>query len=118
MAEKTAFPQQGQRAPKSIEDVTVYETPEYRVFIAQMSSGPEGTPVELLTRYVIQHKTHGVIYGTANGLGVAIASALTAQAESLNAADIAESQKARGYRAGDLEPTQQKGAGVQFPKFH
>ena len=90
----------------------VYETPDYRVIPGKLSSGPEGTAPELLVRYVIQHKRHGVIYGTAGGLGQAIAAAVQAQIELANATAAAAEYEARNFNVKD-----DKEGGPVIPNF-
>lgn len=95
----------------------VYETPDYRVIIGQLS-GPAETPIELRTRYIIQHKKHGVIYGSREGFGHAVAVALVAQAELQNAARIAEEQKARNYESVNVPADDhQQTSGGAVPRF-
>jgi len=107
--------QQGRQT--TIEDATVYETPDYRVVISKLTNGPADMAKELLIKYVIVHKGHGVIYGTTNGLGVAIASALNAQAELINATRIAKEQKARNFEADGVRPASNNDGGPKFPRF-
>lgn len=73
-----------------------FQTPDYEAVIGTMS-GPEGTPAELRFRYVIRHKKQGVIYGTAGGLGQAIAACIQAQVELQNANAAAAEFAARNY---------------------
>lgn len=96
-------------------DPVVYQTPDYRVIIGKLSVGSADTPSELLVRYIIQHKKHGVIYNTAPGLGQAIGSALVAQAELQNGIRIAEEQKVRNYEAHTGQEQQQEPPKV--PRF-
>lgn len=81
----------------------VYETPDYRVVVGRLTGGPEGTAPELLVRYIIQHKRHGVIYGTAAGVGQAIAAAVQAQVELQNAAEGAKEFEARSFNGKDAK---------------
>lgn len=76
----------------------VYETPDYRVIVGRLSSGPEGTAQELLVRYIVQHKRHGVIYGSASGLGQAVAAAIQAQIEFQNAEAASKEFEARNFK--------------------
>ncbi len=101
--------------PPTLEESTVFETPDYRVVVAKMSKGPEDVPAELLLRYVIQHKKHGIIYGTGNGYGQAVVAALQAQAELVKANEIAAEQKARDFKVD--ESAGNVGPGINFPKL-
>ena len=82
----------------------LYETPDYRVVVGKLSSGPEGTAPELLVRYIIQHKRQGVVYGTAAGLGQAIAHCVQAQIELTNAIEAAKEYEARNFTVKKAEP--------------
>ena len=91
----------------------VYETPDYRVVLGKLSEGPQGTAPELLIRYLIQHKKHGIIYRSASGVGQAIGAAIQAQFESNRAYEIAKEQEARGFKLAD---DNESGAS-QIPRF-
>lgn len=82
----------------------LFETPDYRVVVGKLSSGPEGTAPELLVRYIIQHKKQGVVYGTAAGLGQAIAHCVQAQLELTTAVEAAKEYEARNYSMKDKGP--------------
>jgi hypothetical protein len=88
----------------------LFETPDYHVRVGRLSSGPEGTAPELLVRYIIQHKKQGVVYGTAAGLGQAIAHCVQAQLELTNAIEGAKEYEARNYSI-------EKKHGPELPDF-
>jgi hypothetical protein len=105
------------QAPAQAERLNVvFETPDYRVVLGRLSSGPEGTAPELLVRYIIQHKKHGIIYGTASGLGQAIAHTVQAQVELQNATDASQEYAARSYKL-EKKQEEQTGNGLSIPRF-
>lgn len=92
---------------------TLFETPEYRVTIARLppeksDSNPQSP---FLVRYIVEHKTHRVLYGTAGGLGQAIAAAVQAEVELNNAIEAAREFAARSYK---LEEQKQANAVPRF----
>lgn len=95
----------------------VFETPDYRVVLGKLSSGPAGTADELLVRYIIQNKKHGIIYGTAAGFGQAIVHAVLAQVELQNAVEQAQEVAVRGYKVEKQTEGNGGRGGIDVPRF-
>lgn len=84
---------------------TLFETPNYKVFIGQIPDLKD-TPAALSVKYVVQHKTDGVIYALAASIAQATLAALGAEAERIQAIGIAAAQEERGW-ALPTDETQQ-----------
>ena len=78
---------------------SVYETPNYRVVVGALSTGPDDQPPELRVRYVVVSKRHRVIAGHSGIEGEAIVMAVRAEAMLREGMDTAEAAAAQGYAA-------------------
>lgn len=93
----------------------LFHTPDYQVVIGRLPPAdgqPPNSP--LLVRYIVQHREHGVMYGTAAGLGQAIAAAVQAQIELGNAQEGAREFASRSYK---MEDNSKGGGGLNIPSF-
>lgn len=91
--EKTTLniPAGGARLPP-----TLFQTPNYKVYVGQIPDLKD-TPQALTVKYVVQHKTDGVIYAVAASIAQATLAALGAEAERIQAIGIAAEQESRGW---------------------
>lgn len=94
--ERTVPAQAGGRTGPGVP--VIYETPNFRVVVGRLTGGSADTYDEMRVRYIVQHKKHGVIYGTSGSIASAQMAALQAEREVYEAGRICVEEEARNFR--------------------